>query len=160
MLAERAFFRKLKDSCNATFQEIPWWQEIAERDDISCPNCRSSLVYQKDETNGEPGDIEGCCKACSDTFSAEKTVEIIVQASFGIDDYIAAKEGLEPTIHDCPECYNATYVETGITIEFFFCGYAVSGDCARCGEPLKVGNKSINNPRLCDYCYHMSSKDD
>ncbi|TIS58441.1 MAG: hypothetical protein E5W91_08160 [Mesorhizobium sp.] len=160
MLAERAFFRKLKDTCNATFQEIPWWPEIAERDDISCPNCRSSLVYQKDDTNDEPGDIEGCCKACGDTFSAEKTVEIIVQAGFGIDDYIAAKEGLEPTIHDCPECYNTTYVETGITVKCFFCGYAVNGDCARCGESLGITNQSINHPQFCDYCDHMSSKDD
>lgn len=160
MLAESAFFNRLKAECDSTFTKLPWWNKVEDLADIECPNCGSSLIYQDDATNARPEMIKGNCKACGENVSAEKTVEIIVEAGFGVDDYRAAKDGLDPAIHECPECWNATYVESGETAQCFLCDYAINSDCGRCGTSLTIGTMSVNNPALCDYCDHMSSKDD
>lgn len=68
--------------------------------------------------------------------TAEQTVEIIVEAQFGEDAYLAAKEGSDPVVHSCPECANETYVETGETVRCFFCDYSIDDSCARCGTAL------------------------
>lgn len=160
MLAETKFFAQLKSACDATFAEISWWDEISERSAVCCPACGSSLVYQEDADNSDPAEIKGRCKACGGVLSAEETVEILIEAQFGVNAYLAAKDGLEPDIHDCPECGNADYVETGETVKCFFCDYAIEGECARCGTSFSVSNMSVNNSNLCDYCDHMSLKDD
>ncbi|MFK4502362.1 DNA-directed RNA polymerase subunit RPC12/RpoP [Bradyrhizobium japonicum] len=160
MLAEKKFFEKLKSECDGSFNAIAWWHEITERSEIRCPTCGSSLLYQEDDNNSDPAEIKGRCKACGDSFSAEQTVELLIETQFGADDYIAAKEGSDPVIHDCPECSNSTYVETGDTVKCFWCDYAISGSCARCGTSLGVSNMSVNNSQLCDYCDHVMSKDD
>lgn len=160
MLAERAFFNKLKKECDATFQELPWWGEISDTGKVECTNCRSSLIYQEDAANSTPDRIEARCKACGEAITAERAVEIFVQAGFAIDDYLAAKEGLSQAIHDCPECWNHTYVESGDTTQCFFCDYVIDGNCIRCGTSLGISTMSVNNPQLCDYCDHVSSRDD
>ncbi|GAB1715025.1 MAG: hypothetical protein NTAFB05_00670 [Nitrobacter sp.] len=160
MLAEKKFFEKLKSECDGSLNAIAWWHEITERSEIRCPTCGSSLLYQEDANNSDPAEIKGRCKACGDSFSAEQTVELLVETQFGADDYMAAKDGSEPVIHDCPECSNSTYVETGDTVKCFWCDYTISGSCARCGTSLGVSNMSVNNSQLCDYCDHVMSKDD
>ncbi|TCD15230.1 hypothetical protein [Oricola cellulosilytica] len=160
MLAEKAFFDKLKGECDGTFNEIDWWGEITDRSQIRCPTCGSSLIYQADADNSDPAEIKGQCKACGDEIAAEQTVEILVEAQFAEDAYLAAKEGLNPVIHSCPECANETYVETGETVKCFFCDYSIDASCARCGTSLTASTISVNNPHICDYCHHVSSRDD
>jgi hypothetical protein len=158
MLAEEAFFAKQKAECDATFEKLPWGGSFTNSEDFGCDNCGSSLIYQDDSDNADPSSIEGKCRACGGTMSAETTVAMIVQAEHGVDDYIQVKDGGDPAIHDCNECSLHTYVETGDYVGCYFCDYSIDEDCARCGTGLTATTQSVNNPALCDYCDHMTDK--
>lgn len=160
MLAETAFFKKLKSECDSTFLEIEWWKEFSSRDTVRCTGCESSLIYQEDPNNNDTSAIKGKCRSCGAKIEAEEVVELFVEAEFGGDAYLIAKEGMEPSIYDCPECGNATYAHSGATRRCFFCDYSVRGKCVRCGERLTVANISYDSTKMCDYCSHMSTKDD
>ena len=158
MLAEEQFFQQRKAECDASFGEMPWSEIMASANMIECTECGSSLISQLDPTNADPASIVGKCIACSTEHSAEQTVKIIVDGKHGIDDYIMVKDGGEQVIHDCPECYEPTYVFDGDTNECYFCGASVNGECALCRDSLTVTTKSINDPELCDYCSYKMNK--
>jgi hypothetical protein len=158
MLDEEAFFTKQKADADATFEVLPWG--LTNTEAFSCPSCSSSLICQIDPGNSEPENIQGRCIACGKTLTAEETVSLIVAAEFGGDNYVAAKDGGEPVINDCPQCGNATYIVNGELNQCLLCGDEVDGECARCWTSLGVHNTSVNDSSLCDYCDHVMSKAD
>ncbi len=160
MLAERAFFNKQKADCDATLQSLPWWDSIENSSVFSCTECSSSLLFQADASNAEPTMIAGGCKACAAEFSAEETVTMIVESVFAVDEFERVKDGGEQTIYDCPECAYPTYVQAGMYVGCYYCQYVIEGECARCFTDLNINNQSVNNPSLCDYCDHVTSRDD
>lgn len=160
MLAERAFFEKQKAACDATLEKLPWWGHVWDSSHFQCTACNSSLIYQGDAENKDPAMVRGHCKACGEEYSAEETTAMIVQSLFGADDYISVKDGGEQVIHHCPECSVEAYVESGEFTGCFFCDYSIDDKCARCSAPLTVATQSVNNPHLCDYCDHVSSRAD
>jgi hypothetical protein len=158
MLDEEAFFKKQKTEADATLEKLPW--PLSNTRALSCPSCSSSLVCQVDADNSEPEEVQGRCIACGETLTAEETVNLIVQAEFSGDDYVAAKDGGDPVVNDCPQCWNPTYIVNGELNECFLCGYVVDGECAICSTELGVQNRSVNNSSLCDHCDHVTSKAD
>ncbi|MDW9817159.1 hypothetical protein GOB25_19200 [Sinorhizobium meliloti] len=160
MLAEKAFFEKQKRECDATLEKLPWWDHVWDSSHFQCTACSSSLIYQEDTGNSDPAMVRGRCKACDQEYSEEETTEMIVQSLFGADDYIAAKDGGEQVINHCPECSVEAYVESSEFTGCFFCDYSINDECARCSAALTVATQSVNNPHLCDYCDHVSSRAD
>ena len=160
MVEEEAFYSKQKKECDQSLESLHWYSNSLNLSEVECPNCKSSLIAQLDPENKIPSNIEGRCRACGVSIDAEAFVTTIVESSFGINAYLAAKEGDYGVIHDCTECWNATYVCQGEIDECYFCGNSVSGYCVRCGDALGIENESANASQMCDYCYHMSSKDD
>ncbi|GJL97182.1 MAG: hypothetical protein DHS20C06_09990 [Hyphobacterium sp.] len=159
MLEEQSFFEQQKAACDATLESLPWGGSLSSIGQIECSNCGSSLLHQKDPKNSDPTVMKGQCKACGYEFSAERFVELIVEAEHGVDDYIAAKEGLEPTIYTCPECGVFAYANDAEANRCYFCEHSVSGECARCFTPLNVSDLSPDNESLCSYCGYVSGKD-
>lgn len=98
------------------------------------------------------------CYQCGEEINFEKTMEMVVAASYEADAYIRAKEGLNSSISDCPECGAPAYVETGEVSVCFVCGESVAGECARCGNGIDVNEYNSDHPGLCSYCAHMSEK--
>ena len=80
MLAERAFFKKQKADSDATLHSMPWWGSVEDSSVFSCKKCHSSLLFQADSNNSKPTLIEGRCKACTEEFTAEETVAMIVES--------------------------------------------------------------------------------
>jgi DNA-directed RNA polymerase subunit RPC12/RpoP len=160
MLEESAFFKKQKEEADCTFGKIPWSGRLSNTGGYECPSCGSSLIRQVRQDNDDPASIEGRCVACGKSLTAEETVGMIVAAEFGVDDYVSVKDGDEPVIHDCLECWNPTYVSNGEINGCLLCGYEVDGECARCMTPLDITNLSADNSSLCSYCGHVMSKDD
>lgn len=160
MLSEESFFREQKSQCDTSFEKMTWHGLLGSDAGGECPDCGSSLIIQTDSTNDDPALIQGRCLACGGEMGAEKTVEAIVDGLYGAAGHIAAMEGDDGPVYDCTECWQHTYVADGDVNYCFFCDYSVSGECARCGDGLSIRNQSVNNSSLCDYCYHMSSKDD
>lgn len=158
MLAEEAFFKKQKSDCDQSYSKLPWGESLSNTDMLSCSDCGSSLIFQTDPENDDPSAIAGKCLACGSEYEAEQTVRMIVEAEHGVDDYILVKDGGEPTIHDCPECHQPTYVWDGETNVCYYCDEAVSGECSFCGDSLSVTNQSVDNGALCDYCAYRMDK--
>lgn len=158
MLSEEAFFAKQKAACDATFEKLPWGGAFTNSGEFNCEHCSSSLVYQEDADNADPSSIVGKCKACGGAMSAETTVEMIVQAEYGVDDYVQVKDGGEPAILDCVECSFHTYVETGDYVGCYFCEHTIAGDCVCCGTTLTASNVSCDSGELCDYCAYKAEK--
>lgn len=161
MLSEERFFAAQKLACDATWTHLPWIEHIDRLAKLSCPKCGSSLVLQEDAQNGDPAMIQAKCKACGAQFGEEEAISVLLEAQFGDDNYIAMTDGGDPVVNDCPECGSPTYVEVpdGVSL-CFWCDFTISGDCWRCSAPLTPQNASVNDSKMCDYCYWMTSKDD
>ncbi len=160
MIQEADLFEQLKSECNGSFKMFAWGNLLDPADKMQCPNCSSSLICQVDVENEDPVSIEGKCQACGEQLSAEQTVEIVVKALYGYKDYRAFKDWGENVIHQCPECYNTTYVQDfdTETNHCYFCEYEVWGSCNVCGVELTVSNQSIDNSSSCDYCNYQWEK--
>ncbi len=159
MLEEERFFTAQKASCHLTLKSLPWCAELKDVE-LSCPNCGSALLYQVDPNNDDPSSIEGRCRACDDIITAEGFVSLVVEAIHGGDDYLAAKDGGEPVVNDCPDCGQPTYVQNGEIDGCYFCQQRAASECARCKTPMSINDVSVNSPKFCTYCDHMMTKDD
>lgn len=155
MLEERKFFTKQKSECDATFLKLPWGDSLCCTDQIACPACLSTLIYQTDDQNDDPAEIEGKCKACGEGISAEDTVNLVVKTEFEMADYFSRKDGSGQVIYDCPECGQPTYVLSDDMDRCFFCDTWIKGNCIRCSTELTVANVAYSSPSLCDYCNHQ-----
>ncbi|PZX46973.1 hypothetical protein LX76_04556 [Cereibacter changlensis] len=85
-------------------------------------------------------------------------MEMVVAASYETDAYIRVKEGLNPSIADCPHCWAKAYVESGEVSVCFACGETVAADCGHCGTRIDVNEYNQDYPELCSYCAHMLEK--
>ncbi|QPM89112.1 hypothetical protein [Pseudooceanicola algae] len=158
LLAQRAAFEKVQKKCLASLEIVDWPAVVTDLDRMECPQCSSSLIGQADPDNADREDVIGKCYQCGEEIPFETMMQMVVNTSYEISAYIMAKEGLNPAITDCPECWSSTYVETGEASVCFTCGESVSGECARCSTDITVFEYNPDYPDLCSYCAHMSEK--
>lgn len=160
MLEERAFFERQKKACDASFERVDWFAEIASYEDFECPLCHSSLIEQLDPSNTEPQDINGKCRACGTRFDSEQIMNIVLEAEYGDEDYTSRKDAGEEVICDCPECGLRTYITSSDVNGCFWCKYVLEGNCARCHAYLTPCTVAYDNNGLCSYCDELLKKDD
>ena len=158
ILNEHAAFQKVQSACIASLQTIEWPAEVENLDLLACPNCKSSLVGQRDPENSVSADAVGKCYQCSTEIEFEQMMMVVVTASYEVDAYIRAKEGLNPSITQCPECTVDAYVETGDISVCFVCNASFSTECARCGTNIDVYEYNYAMPEFCGYCARQIEK--
>ena len=158
ILERRAAFEKVQKQCLDSLERVDWPAPVSDLDRMACPNCGSSLIGQADPGNEDREHVVGKCFQCGDEIGFETMMEMVVEASYEVDAYIRAKEGMNSSIADCPECGVSAYVETGEISVCFACGESVSGECVRCGAGIDVNEYNFEYPNLCSYCAHMSEK--
>lgn len=159
ILERRAAFNKVQAACVAELETIDWQISITGLDRLSCTNCGSSLIGQNDPENTEAESFHAKCAQCGQAFDVEDSIRMIVNAAFGIDDYIAAKEGGEPVVNDCPNCAMPSgYVQNGDVDGCVACGFVLDETCARCGDGITLDDYVMLDSGLCSYCNHMSEK--
>lgn len=158
ILERRAAFEKVQKQCLDSLERVDWPAPVSDLDRMACPNCGSSLIGQADPGNEDREDVVGKCFQCGDEIGFEKMMEMVVEASYEVDAYIRAKEGMNSSIADCPDCGAAAYVETGEISVCFACGGSVSGECYRCSASIDVNEYNPDHPGLCSYCGHMVEK--
>lgn len=158
ILSERAAFEKIQSSCLASWEDVEWPTDIKDLDKMSCPHCKSSLIGQADNENVVLEEVTGQCFQCGAEFSHEHTMELVVSASFEIDAYLMAKDGLNSPIGTCPECWNDAYVDNGEVSICFACGESIAGECIRCSTTIDLNEYNSDYPNLCSYCAHMLEK--
>lgn len=159
MVAERATFDKLRLECDLTWNAVAWPAPVNSLDRMSCPNCQSSLIAQDDPANPLHADVEGRCVQCNEEIDHNAMMTLIVNASYETDAYIAAKEGQEPLIGDCPQCgesaYLDAYIDEGKYGVCFACGTSVDSVCDRCHERILIDEYE---GELCGSCTYAFDK--
>lgn len=159
ILEKRTAFEKVQRRCLGELKFIRWPRPVERLDRMACENCGSSLIGQEDPANNYPESFHAKCAQCGEVSSVESSIRMLVKASFEVDDYIAAKDGAEPVINDCPECaISGVYVQDGEVNVCFACGFALKETCFRCGNGITLDEYTILNNGLCGYCSHISEK--
>jgi hypothetical protein len=157
MLDVRAVYERELDACRKTFEHLEWPLAIATN--FSCPQCGSDLVAQDDAENKSHEKAECHCRACGEGISAERALELVLEAYFFADNYIAMTDGEDPSLMICSDCGSATYIMSEEHVGCLSCGLVLD-ECARCMADLTPENVDPNNSHLCGYCGHLMSKDD
>lgn len=158
LIAEREAFEKIKADCLATWADINWPQPVKNLDRMLCPNCNSSLIGQSDSANTNHEMIEGKCFQCGETINRVSLIEMVVKASYGVNEYVLAKDGSPDPVNYCPDCGAHAYVEHDEISLCFSCGESVAGQCWRCDDSIDVHQYSPEHPALCSYCSYMYDK--
>jgi len=159
MVAERETFVKLQLQCDATWAPVVWPAPVSAIDQMSCPNCQSSLIEQHYFKNTDHSDVYGRCVQCDEHIDHAKMMTMIVQASYEVGRR-AAMEGEESPICDCPECGEGAYLDMFIDEKTsgvcFACGAKVENECSRCHERIPI--VEYIDGELCGYCNHAFDK--
>lgn len=158
ILEQRDAFEKVQKQCLDGLAVVKWPTGVSRLDRMACPICSSSLLGQHDPANTDHKQVIGRCFQCGEEIDFENFMELIVAASFEIDSYMMAKDGLNSPIANCPECGASAYVEDGVVSICFVCGKSVAGECARCGTRIDVNEYNYDHPEFCSYCAHMYDK--
>jgi transcription elongation factor Elf1 len=161
LLENSALFEQEHSSCKASLKDVHWRTLGAETASkhLTCIECGSKLIKQIDTLNTDQDSITFMCSACGEQ---PDTVAMLIK---GIEDahfadfYIAATQGGEPPVYDCPECSNESYIshEEGCAI----CGFKMTANavCSVCGENLTLDDYQERD-KLCSYHRWVSQKDD
>lgn len=159
MLDVRAVYERELAQCRATFEIVEWESESLSQASLSCPDCDSRLVEQSNTDNKRQAFIDAKCRGCGSHITAENLIVAALEEYFEMENYVAAKDGGEPALYDCPECTLKAYViwdgENGCVC----CGTTLE-KCAVCHTSLTPNNVDSDNYSLCSYHGHQASKDD
>jgi hypothetical protein len=159
MLGVRDLYKRELAECKATFEGVEWYSKSLSEAVVVCPECNSHLVEQKNPSNTDRQSAESFCRACGADITAEKLVEAALEAYFEMESHVAAKDGGERPLYNCPECSLEAYV---IWDEEHGCAWCetVLGECGMCSAGLTPDTVSYDNHNFCDYCDYKMSKDD
>ena len=158
LFENKQVFDEEYQACQATLVSIKWLDAAASiSKDISCPNCGSRLVHQRISKNADQDSAEFQCTGCATVVNSTEMVLHVLDDVYGADGHIAAKDGGEPPVIDCPECGEDSYVVKAGGCAL--CGFCVPDDaeCAICGEPLSPEDYSEHNG-LCSYHAHIAER--
>lgn len=159
MLEVQSVYNQELNACRATFGAVEWPDGPLNEDIISCPNCGSSLVEQREPYNTDHLNIDAHCGACGADISCGTLIEHALAASFEWEAYVAMTDGGDPPLGLCPECGLEAYVLDDEIMGCASCG-AVLDKCGYCSVDLTPENVSAENSSICSYCDHIMSKDD
>lgn len=155
----RLIFDKELQACQMTLKPLIWLAGAADvPGNIQCPNCGSQLVRQLDDQNADPHRASFRCTACGQTSNVETLVLHVLEEVYGADAFIAAKDGGDQPVEDCPECGLESYVvERGACA---LCEFTLpkGADCAICGEPL-TAHEYAENGGLCGYHAYVRERE-
>lgn len=156
MLDESETFKVVEQDCAAARRalDVPDAARVLVDEQLECPACGSELL--KPGTAPYP-DCDFTCHACGEVTAAQGAVEKALQDLYRGEAYEAAKEGYEAAIGLCPTCSAETFVIAEDIC--FICSEGRPYDrCLRCDESLSLSEQDLGG--LCNYCEHMSKKDD
>jgi len=158
ILEQHDAFAKVQKQCLESLLCVKWPAAVFNLEQMSCPNCSSSLIGQADSKNTSHLDIKANCFQCGFIIAEDSFAEMVVETSYSVDAYILAKEGGMDAIATCPNCSANAYVETHEISVCFNCGESVAGECSRCSAGITVHEYSYDHSELCSYCLHMYDK--
>jgi hypothetical protein len=160
MLEVKAVYDRELTECQKSFEDVEWQSGSMSEAQITCPACQSQLVMQKDPANSGQESADGQCRACGTEIPAQEIVETALERHFEWDNYVAATDGGEPSLFECPECTVMAYVMREGENGCAWCQSSLDDKCALCQTALTPENVAFDHHSLCSYCSNLMSKDD
>jgi len=142
--------------CDQALQAVAWESAILEDGirELRCDECSSDLL--RPEGGDSYSAVSIRCRSCGAVKDFEEFIPQAVAAALEWESYVAATDGGESPIAECPECGSNAYVmEEG---RCAMCGSEAEHECSRCGCSIPASEMSCSP--LCGYCEHVMSKDD
>jgi len=139
-----------EEACRKSFEKINWKYTALEESvhQIRCPDCHSSLIKTEDEGDYHL-DTSLFCSYCGYNFVFEEVIEQCLSDGLRAKTHTAIKEGDQPPLGTCPDCYRDTYLiaEDCCTA----CGYKREYcECEMCGTTLSLDEQDLEG--LCSGC--------
>ena len=161
LLENHDVYVKQLEACRATLEAAPWSSEAARQafPEFICPSCQSALVRWRGTNAAKTADIELFCAACGAAVEMGEVIAPALGETFASESYLAAKDGGDQPIGECPECWAETYVfEEGRCAA---CDFVMPVDafCAVCHNGLTT-EEYREHRHLCSYHAHLMAKDD
>lgn len=149
LLETRSVYDKERAECSRAMSNVDWPHSELSRVAacFRCPHCQSDLIKPTSEEVDALEDYSLLCSSCGCNSSFEDMIEDAVDECYGVEIYIAAKDGGDSPLDMCSTCSRTTFV---IAEQYCVaCGDSSSGStriCQLCDEP--VGDEGEN---LCYY---------
>lgn len=157
MLDVADVYQAERRECDEAADAIHWGSETLLNGirKLRCPSCASDLLRS---AGGEYSYAEATltCRGCGEEQDAETFIPDAVALELEMESYLAAKDGDDEPIAECPDCGGRAYVIAESRCAL--CGSSAEHTCARCGHKIPA-SEFMFSP-LCSYCSHMMSKDD
>lgn len=163
LLKEARVFKEEQAACRASFDGIDWeTKTLGEAfKDFQCPKCSSTLIRNDNAKATKPVELILVCSECGESADFDEVIEAALRESLWAEGHIAAMDGGDPVLDECPECYKETYVIAEGRCLNPGCGFSLDGyECAVCSESLTLDDYRNNDVHLCSYHAHVMSKDD
>lgn len=147
-------YEKEKKMCDESLERLNYFSEeiLHALQEYNCEKCGSNLIETTD--SGDATEAYFKCRACEHDVPYEEIVSDVLNDYYAGDAYLAAKDGGDPPVINCPSCYNATYVyHENICAA---CGYTANHKCGRCGGNIPA--EEISDENFCGYCSYMIAK--
>ncbi|WP_313573730.1 hypothetical protein [Brevundimonas sp.] len=160
MLQERALYDHELAAARASLSGVKWHATFMENAKLQCGSCGSELLEQISPDNESQGCVEFRCRNCAATPDAADVVEAAVDDTYGVDEYLRAKDaGENGPIYDCPVCERHTYLENEDICANCGEGLDYTSECARCSNAISIqGYLDGLDEGLCGYCTHVAEK--
>lgn len=163
LLNEARVFKEEQAACNASFNQIEWESDaLADAlSDFQCPKCSSTLIRNDNTAGRKPKDLILICSQCGEPADLDEVIEAALKESLWAEGHIAAMDGGDPVLDECPECFKETYVFAEAKCLNPGCGFSLDGyECAVCSQGLTLDDYRYGDGNLCSYHAHVMSKDD
>lgn len=163
LLNEAKVFKLEQAACHASFDAVSWETDtLADAfKDFQCPACSSSLVRNDNANAVKPDDLILVCSKCGEAAELEVVIEAALKESLWVEGHIAAMEGGDPVLEECPECFKETYAYAEGKCLNPGCKFSLDGyECAVCSKRLTLDDYRYSDGNLCSYHANVLSKDD
>ena len=163
MLNEARVLKEEQTACRTSFIAICWETDTLgiAFEEFQCPNCSSTLVRNDNAKATKPDELLLVCSKCGESAEFDLVIEAALNESLWIEGHIAAMDGGDPVLEECPECLKKTYVFAEGKCLNPGCEFSLNGyNCAVCSTDLTLDDYRNGNGHLCSYHAHTLAKDD
>jgi len=152
-------YQRELEECRELMKGISWDSDgmTAMAEYLRCPECHSALVKPTGISNSSKFETEFSCSSCGHVATVSEMAEEAIDECFSYEIYSAAKDGGEPPIETCPQCFKESYlVEEDLCAA---CGGSLTYyECSVCYTSLGPDDQQFKG--LCSYHYDRWMKND
>jgi ribosomal protein L37E len=106
-----------------------------------------------------PAELHLVCSKCGEDADHEEVIETAIEEHLAGDAHIAAQDGGDSPLEQCPECRRETFIVDENRCAN--CGFELEEtSCGICGATVTVDDYDNGHPGICSHCDYVMNRDD